>query len=111
MGILNDVLVPVIQAMPKRFVKIFADKYIAGDSVSDAVNSVKILNSKGLMATVDVLGESITEKSEAVQSKDENINTLEAISKDNLDCNLSIKLTMFGLNIDQVLSGANNRNS
>ncbi|HAY33729.1 MAG TPA: proline dehydrogenase family protein [Ignavibacteria bacterium] len=101
MGILNDVLVPVIQAMPKRFVKIFADKYIAGDSVSDAVNSVKILNSKGLMATVDVLGESITEKSEAVQSKDENINTLEAISKDNLDCNLSIKLTMLGLNIDQ----------
>jgi len=100
MGILNDVLVPVIQAMPKKVVKIFADKYIAGDSVSDAVNSVKILNSKGLMATVDVLGESIHEKSEAVLSKDENIITLEAISNNNLDCNLSIKLTMLGLNID-----------
>ncbi|MBK9332491.1 MAG: proline dehydrogenase family protein [Ignavibacteria bacterium] len=100
MGILNTVLVPVIQAMPKKVVKIFADKYIAGDSVSDAVHSVKILNSKGLMATVDVLGESINEKSEAVLSKDENIITLEAISKNNLDCNLSIKLTMLGLNID-----------
>jgi len=52
------------------------------------------------MATIDVLGESITEKSEAVMSKDENIKVLNAIHTNNLDCNLSIKLTMLGLNID-----------
>ncbi|MBS1518355.1 MAG: proline dehydrogenase family protein [Bacteroidetes bacterium] len=100
MNMLNSVLVPVIQALPRNVVKIFADKYIAGDSINDAVNTVRNLNAKGLMATVDVLGESISDKNEAVISKDENIEALDAISKNDLDCNLSIKLTMLGLVID-----------
>ncbi|HQY21118.1 MAG TPA: proline dehydrogenase family protein [Ignavibacteria bacterium] len=101
MGIFNSVLIPVIETMPKSVVKIFANKYIAGDNINDAVTTVRNLNKKGLMATVDVLGESITDKKEALISKDENIEALEAISKYDLDCNLSIKLTMLGLNIDQ----------
>ncbi|MEO8666526.1 MAG: proline dehydrogenase family protein [Ignavibacteria bacterium] len=100
MNILNKVLVPTIQVMPKGIVKIFANKYIAGDKLSDAVNTVKNLNKKKLMATVDVLGESISQKAEAIKSKDENIAALDSIHRNDLDCNLSIKLTMLGLNID-----------
>ena len=100
MNILNKVLVPSISVLPKGVVKLFANKYIAGDKLSDAVNTVKNLNQKKLMATVDVLGESIKEKSEAVNSKNENLKVLEAIHSNKLDCNLSIKLTMLGLNID-----------
>lgn len=100
MNILNKVLVPAIQVLPKGVVKIFANKYIAGDKISDAVTTVKALNQKKLMATVDVLGESISERSEALKSRDENIEALEAIYSNKLDCNLSIKLTMLGLNID-----------
>ncbi|MBK8553069.1 MAG: proline dehydrogenase family protein [Ignavibacteria bacterium] len=100
MNIINKVLVPTIQVLPKGVVKIFANKYIAGDKLSDAVSTVKNLNDKKLMATMDVLGESISDKDEAVKSKDENIAVLEAIHKNNLDCNLSIKLTMLGLQID-----------
>lgn len=100
MNILNKVLVPTIQIMPKGVVKIFANKYIAGDKLSDAVKTVKVLNDKKLMATVDVLGEFISDKSEAVKSKEENVEVLNAIHKNNLDCNLSIKLTMMGLHID-----------
>jgi proline dehydrogenase len=100
MNILNKVLVPTIQVMPKGVVKMFANKYIAGDKLIDAVNTVRNLNQKKLMATVDVLGESISEKSEAIRSKDENIAALDAIHKNKLECNLSIKLTMLGLNID-----------
>ena len=100
MKLLNKVLVPTIQAMPKGVVKIFANKYIAGDKLSDAVITVKNLNRNNLMATVDVLGESISDMDEAVTSKNENIEVLEAIDKNNLDCNLSIKLTMLGLQID-----------
>lgn len=100
MNLLNKVIIPAIQIMPKSVVKIFANKYIAGDKISDAVNTVQELNRKNLMATVDVLGESISERSEALKSKDENIEVLEAIHKHDLDCNLSIKLTMLGLNID-----------
>lgn len=100
MNIVNKVLVPAIQIMPKGVVKVFANKYIAGDKLSDAVKTVKSLNDKKLMATIDVLGESISEKSEALKSKDDNIEVLDAIHKNNLDCNLSIKLTMLGLEID-----------
>lgn len=100
MNALNKVLVPVIQIMPKGIVRVFANKYIAGDKLSDAVKTVKALNAKKLVATVDVLGEAIKDKDEAVKSKNENIEVLEAISKNKLDCNLSIKLTMLGLQID-----------
>lgn len=100
MNILNKVLVPAIQVLPKGVVKVFANKYIAGDKLSDAVSTVKKLNDEKLMATVDVLGESISDKEEAIKSKEENIDVLNAIHKNNLDCNLSIKLTMLGLQID-----------
>ncbi len=100
MKVLNRILVPGIQVLPKGIVKVFANKYIAGDKLSDAVNTVRNLNGKKLMATVDVLGEFISDKSEAVKSKDENIAALDAIYENNLDCNLSVKLTMLGLHFD-----------
>lgn len=86
--------------MPKGLVKVFANKYIAGDKLSDAVKTVTALNEKKLSATVDVLGEFITDKNEAIKSKNDNIEVLDAINKNKLDCNLSIKLTMLGLKID-----------
>ncbi len=100
MKLINKMLVPAIQILPKGVVKVFANKYIAGDKLSDAVDTVKRLNDKKLMATVDVLGEFISEKNEAIRSKDENVRVLEAIHLNKLDCNLSIKLTMLGLQID-----------
>ncbi|MEO6693999.1 MAG: proline dehydrogenase family protein, partial [Ignavibacteria bacterium] len=100
MKFINKILVPSIQILPKGVVKVFANKYIAGDKLSDAVKTVKLLNEKKLMATVDVLGESISDKKEAIKSKDENISVLDAIKNNNLQCNLSIKLTMLGLQID-----------
>ncbi|MDQ3020591.1 MAG: proline dehydrogenase family protein [Bacteroidota bacterium] len=100
MKILNKILVPTIQILPKGLVKVFANKYIAGDKLSDAIKTVRGLNDKKLMATVDVLGESITDKNEAVKSKEENIEVLNAVHKNNLDCNLSVKLTMLGLQLD-----------
>lgn len=100
MNLLNKILVPSIQILPRNVVKIFANKYIAGDKLSDAVAAVKDLNLKKLSATIDVLGELISDKNEAVKSKNENIEVLNEIRKNNIDCNLSIKLTMLGLKID-----------
>jgi len=98
--LINKILVPTIQILPKRIIKVFANKYIAGDKLSDAVDTVMRLNDKKLMATVDVLGEFILNKNEAIKSKDENLGVLDAIQKNKLDCNLSIKLTMLGLQLD-----------
>jgi proline dehydrogenase len=100
MNHVNKIIIPVIQVMPRSVVKMFANKYIAGDKLMDAVNTVKNLNAKELMATLDVLGEAIKDKNEAVKCKDENIAALDAIDRHKLDCNLSVKLTMLGLNIN-----------
>jgi proline dehydrogenase len=101
MGFINSIIVNTIPIFPKKIVKIFANKYIAGDNIKDAIKTVKNLNEKNFMATVDVLGESIIDKEEARKSKDENIEVLEAIAQHKLNCNLSVKLTMMGLTIDK----------
>lgn len=96
----NKIVVPAIKILPKGVVRIFAGKYIAGDKLSDAVLTVKALNKKNLMATIDVLGEFTENTDEARKSKEENIEVLNAIHENKLNCNLSIKLTMLGLKID-----------
>jgi proline dehydrogenase len=100
MNIFNRVMVGTISILPKKFVRIFAGRYIAGDKIEEGIDKVKELNSKNIVTTMDVLGESINSREEAVQSKNESLEVLEAINKNNLNSNLSVKLTMIGLVID-----------
>ncbi|MBI5403213.1 MAG: proline dehydrogenase family protein [Ignavibacteriae bacterium] len=100
MNILNKAIVGVLPVFPKKLVRIFANKYIAGDKLYDGIEKVKTLNAKNIIATMDVLGESIKDKNEAIQSKNESIEVLEEINKTGVNSNLSIKLTMLGLNIN-----------
>lgn len=86
--------------MPKPIVGIFSRRYIAGDSLEDGIRTVQQLNSKGIYATLDVLGESIQNRQEAIAYKIQAIEVLEAIDKFKLLANLSIKPTQMGLNID-----------
>lgn len=103
MNPINTLLVKTIPLFPKKMVRLFANKYIAGDSIGDAVTKVRELNSKNIMATVDVLGESIKDKEEARKSKDESLEVLDTIVKHNLNGNLSVKLTMLALAMDYEL--------
>ena len=100
MNILNQSIVAFVKILPKSIVHIFARKYIAGQTLQDAVNVVKDLNAKGIMATMDVLGESIQNKDEALIAKKECLETLQAIYDNKLDANLSIKPTQLGLALD-----------
>lgn len=87
--------------MPRSIVWIFSKKYIAGENLEDAVNFVKVLNGKGIYATIDVLGEAIKNKDEALEDKEKCLEVLEAIRNHNLLSNLSIKPTQMGLGIDE----------
>ncbi|MCX6165838.1 MAG: proline dehydrogenase family protein [Ignavibacteriae bacterium] len=100
MNPINKLLVGVMPIFPKKLVRVFANRYIAGDKLSEAIEKVTSLNAKNILATTDVLGESIKDKNEAIQSKDESIEVLNAINKTRVNSNLSVKLTMLGLNID-----------
>lgn len=101
MKAINSAIVKFVELLPKPIVKIFAQRYIAGDYLEDAVRVTKELNSKGIYTTIDVLGEAIQNKSEALQAKKECLEVLEAIKNNNLMANLSIKPTQLGLVVDK----------
>ena len=101
MSLLNTLIVKVTQMLPKSMVRVFAGKYIAGEELQDAINLVKQLNSKGIFATLDVLGESVKNKEEAIEAKKKCIEVIEAIETNKLMANLSIKPTQMGLAIDE----------
>ena len=101
MSIFNKLIVQLVQLMPKSVVGFFSKKYIAGESLEHAIKTVKDLNAKGIYATMDVLGESVTNKQEAIAAKNACLEVLNAIKKHNLLSNLSIKPTQMGLAIDE----------
>ncbi|MDT3697031.1 MAG: proline dehydrogenase family protein [Ignavibacterium sp.] len=101
MEAINHLIVKIVQLMPKPVVGFFSKKYIAGVTLQAAVDYVKKLNSIGIYATMDVLGESVSNKEEAIRCKNEAIEVLEAIEQNKLKANLSIKPTQMGLAIDE----------
>ncbi len=101
MSILNKAIVAVVQKMPKSIVWIFSKKYIAGETLQDAINTTKFLNEKGIYVTLDVLGEAIQNKNEALNFKNDAVKVLDAIVENNLMANLSLKPSQMGLNLDE----------
>lgn len=80
--------------------KIFAKRFIAGDRPEEAIKAVRELNKKGITATLDILGESVTDKDKAIKAADDYISLLDLITKENVDSNVSLKLTQMGLGLD-----------
>ncbi|MEP0860886.1 MAG: proline dehydrogenase family protein [Ignavibacterium sp.] len=101
MNILNQLIVSIVQMMPKNIVGFFSRKYIAGETLEDGINVVKQLNAKGIYATMDVLGEAVKNKEESIDAKNKAMEVLDAIEKHKLMANLSIKPTQMGLLIDE----------
>ncbi|MES1211798.1 MAG: proline dehydrogenase family protein, partial [Acidobacteriota bacterium] len=86
---------------PKAIVRRVASRYVAGETLDDAVKTVRALNAQGAMATLDVLGEEVHEREKAVAAVEEYLRVFAAISAQKLDSNVSIKPTMLGLKIDE----------
>ena len=96
----NSLIVKVTELMPKSVVGYFSRRYIAGETLIDGVSVVKDFNSRGIYATMDVLGESVKNKKEAGSAKNKALEVYQAIVENNLSSNLSIKPTQLGLSID-----------
>jgi proline dehydrogenase len=107
MNLANQFILSVIQLLPKPLVKRFAMRYIAGEGLNDAVRVVKLINSKQIMATMDVLGENVSTREESLAAVREGEEVLHSINNNHLDANLSIKLTQFGLSIDKEFCHSN----
>lgn len=109
MDLLNKLVVATIPAIPKPIVRHFAGRYIAGETLADAIRCVRQLNGEGVCATLDVLGEDISNTDEAAQSRNNSIEVLHTIAREKLDSNLSIKLTSLGLKLGKDICTENVR--
>ena len=101
--LLNYIFIKVIPFIPKFLIKIFANQYVAGISIDNAIKIISKLNNKGLHATLDILGEHTQNDTEATDITNQYCKILEKIHAKNLNCNISIKPTHIGTDISNNL--------
>jgi proline dehydrogenase len=107
MSLFNLIVAKTIMHVPGPVVSLFARNYIAGTSLDDAVSVTRDLNRQGIMATIDVLGEFIRNREEALAFKKECLAILDRIQEEGLDANLSLKPTQLGLLLDRDFADTN----
>ncbi|MBZ5482910.1 proline dehydrogenase family protein [Priestia megaterium] len=88
------------KAAKKWGLKFGASQVVAGDTIESAIKKVNQLNQKGLVCTLDHLGEFVSSREEAIEATQYNVRTLETMGKSGVNCNLSVKMTQLGLDID-----------
>jgi len=100
MGAFDRVLAQMLPYVPRALVGRVSARYIAGESLADALQTVSELNAAGVRATVDVLGEFVHNLHEAEAARDEYVGLLDAVAARGLDTQASVKLTQLGLKVD-----------
>jgi proline dehydrogenase len=96
--------------MAKRYgLRFGAARFVAGENIEQTVNVIKEFNRKGLLITVDYLGEFVDNEAEANEMADNAIRTIEAIGGERLDSQVSLKLTSMGMDISDELVMRNMR--
>jgi proline dehydrogenase len=78
-------------------------RFVAGETLGDAMAAVRRLNDAGLTATLDYLGESVASAAEAGQAALQYVAILHAIERRGARSNASLKLTQMGLDVDRAL--------
>ena len=90
-----------------RWLTFMARRFVAGETEEEAVAAVRVLNSKGVSATLDILGENVRDHSQAGEYAAGYVNLLNTIKSSGVDSGVSLKLTMLGLDIDDSLCREN----
>lgn len=107
MALVDRAIVRMLPAVPKTVVRRISSRYIAGEELEDALRVVREVNAEGKLATIDVLGEEITNPDEARAIAGAYRLAFEAIEREGLDSNVSVKLTALGLGLGYELCREN----
>ena len=99
----------VVEKLSLKYGKKMAQKFIASETRQGALKEIQALNAKGILVTLDVLGEGITHLDEASAYRDEYLALVEDIAKHSVDSNVSLKPTQMGLALDAEACYANIR--
>lgn len=91
------------------FARRAARRFVAGESLEEALAAVKELNANGMLATLDLLGEHTDDAAAADESTRNILGVLKGIAESDVRSNISIKLTQIGLKLDEKLCEQNLR--
>jgi proline dehydrogenase len=85
----------------------FASRFVAGESIDQGVEAARELSRRGITASLDLLGESVSAEAEAVAARDQYLRMLDRMAASGAEVNVSVKLTQMGLDIAEELCVAN----
>jgi proline dehydrogenase len=105
--LLDRAIVRLLPAVPRGVVRHISSRYIAGAELDDATETVRRLNRRRKLATIDVLGEEITNEAETHVIAGAYEEVLAEIDRRHLHANISVKPTALGLELDPALCKAN----
>jgi proline dehydrogenase len=103
-ALFDRLVVGTLPLVPRALVRRVASRYVAGETIDDALATVRALAAEGAMATLDILGESVTREEQTVAMRDQYLRVLDAIAASGLPANVSVKPTAVGLAIDPALA-------
>jgi proline dehydrogenase len=106
-SLVDSAIVRLLPAVPKQVVRRISERYIAGEELDDALRVVLELNAEGKLATLDVLGEEVTDPEEARAIAAAYRDAIDAFARGQLDSNISVKPTALGLNLSYELCQEN----
>jgi len=90
-----------------RLARRMASRFVAGETIDEAIPAVRGLNARGITASLDLLGESVHHEEEARSTARSYLEILDRIKAEKLDANVSLKLTAMGLDVSEDLCVAN----
>jgi proline dehydrogenase len=102
-GAIDQLLASTLPYAPRALVGRVARRYIAGETVADALGCVAALATEGVMSTVAVLGEDIRDVSEADETVEEYLRLIDGLASSCADANVSIKLSALGLDLSEAI--------
>src|SRR3712207_3816582 len=107
MGIVDRAIANSVPVIPRPVVKKISSRYIAGDTLEEAIETVRDLNREGCVVTIDLLGESTESKADAAGKLKDYKKVVDALDEHDLTGGISIKLTGLGLTLNEELCRAN----
>lgn len=90
-----------------RLARRMASRFVAGETIDDAMVAVRALNARGISVSLDQLGESVHREEEARATARSYLELLDRIHAEQVDANVSVKLTAMGLDVSEELCVAN----
>ena len=79
----------------------FARRFIAGETIEEAIRDARLLQERGVLLTLDYLGESVSTAEEATEATREYVRLIDVIVASGIERNISLKLTQLGVDVDR----------